>query len=271
MSSSRQGARKRYAAATGSADRSRSPPGPGAPAEGAEESQDLRRFVGRLLLSNKLSGLATQQLSLLGTKAKATGIADLGKAGNSGRATGNIHRDLMRSLKKGIQVPSPYWAEILTRDPKTNQNKVPIQMPFLLVHEMLGMVIEGGSASLQTLAHLEEPFASLRSDFCRSAKLDSTHMVGIGFHGDGVPHQRGKSVYVFSWNPIAAQTCERILFSSIQRDFLCQCGCMGRCTLDGIAEVFRWCMCVLVSGAHPTCRHDRSDWLKSDRSRQKKN
>ena len=92
-------------------------------------------------------------------------------------------------------------------------------------------------------------------------------MVGIGFHGDAVPHQKSSSVYIFSWNALATATSERVLFSSIQKEFLCQCGCHGRCTLDGMLDVFRWCISILVSGHQPTCRHDMTAWEKSDTAR----
>ena len=238
MSAPRQGARKRYAQAASSSDPhsggpSSSPPRSRSPKHKADPQADaaaaFRQYVARLMLSNKLSGRDTQGLASTSTQAMAQGVADLAKAGHGGSAPGNIHRDLMRSLKRGIRVPAPYFAEILARDPATNTNRVRVQLPFLLVHEMLAMLTEDNRDVLvKDLATLAEPFASLRADFCRGQKLDSSRMIGLGFHGDGVPHQRNKSVYVFSWNPINSPTSERVLFASVQREFLCQCGCKGR-------------------------------------------
>ena len=53
--------------------------------------------------------------------------------------------------------------------------------------------------------------AKVRDDFCAALGLDPEHFIALGLHGDGVPHQKGKSIEVLSWNFISDPGGERLL------------------------------------------------------------
>ena len=149
--------------------------------------KSFRGYIAELLLKNNLSGAQTQRVSSLSLN---TEVADLAKAGKSGEISGNISRDLMRKLSKDVRAPSPYFAEVLTHDPKTGRNRVPVLLPFLLAHEMLDMLTSRNGDIIKNLATLSGDFARLRDDFCRTSGSSAKGMIGLGFHGDGVPHQK---------------------------------------------------------------------------------
>ena len=145
-----------------------------------------------MCLMNKLSGLETQQTSQLATNAHAKGVADLGRAGKSGSRPGNISRDLVRTILRNVKepAPEPYFAEILTHNPATKQDRYPVQIPFLLVHEMMAMMCRQDSDFARTLSTLKDPYSELRDDVCSSFRCEKASTIGLGFHGDGVPHQK---------------------------------------------------------------------------------
>ena len=53
--------------------------------------------------------------------------------------------------------------------------------------------------------------AKVRDDFCAALGLNPEHFIALGLHGDGVPHQKGKSMEVLSWNFISDPAGERLL------------------------------------------------------------
>ena len=83
---------------------------------------------------------------------------------------------------------------------------------------------------------------------CRKLGLDPEAVTAVGLHGDGVPHQKRKSIEVMSWNLLGKGLSERYLFSVVEKSFCCNCGCSGRHTLEKLLEVFAWSMKCLVHG-----------------------
>ena len=165
---------------------------------------------------NRVSGFTTQQLAHKATKAGASGVEGLARAGKSGRHRGNIARDLLRNMLVGCTLPLLYWALIPMRDPKTDQNNVLTWMPFLLVHEML--------AALWAFfgEQLYEPSPSVEKNLKASCKangldFDKNVVLPLGVHGDGVPNQAHKTIVAFTWN-ILGKLSERILFAALSKD-----------------------------------------------------
>ena len=190
-SSGRGGARQRFLAAR-ERDRSRSPDRHAASASSSSTSAstDFRRHTSNLHLSNKISAKELRELSQSATEAGASGVSDFIAAGKRGELPGNIQRDIMRKLLKDCTAPEPYYAEIPTHDPRTNRNGVMVMMPFLLVHEMLAGLISGSREKLASLCAHTPQVQQLIDNFCSSRGAESAGVVGIGFHGDGVPHQK---------------------------------------------------------------------------------
>ena len=91
----------------------------------------------------------------------------------------------------------------------------------------------------------------------------------LGIHGDGVPWGNNQSVEVFSWNFIAMPSAQRFLFGTIEKQWLCRCGCHGRHTINKILDVFVWSMKCLYEGIWPHCRHDSTPFGQHDKERAK--
>ena len=85
-----------------------------------------------------------ETIGKLSTAAGAKGVESIAAAGKHGELRGNIPRDLRRTLKRNSNFPKPYMAEILCHDPNTGKNKVPMLLPFLLVHEVWSWFIATG-------------------------------------------------------------------------------------------------------------------------------
>ncbi len=67
-----------------------------------ESDEDFRGFLAELFITNSISGPVTQKIYHKAANAKAEGVSDLARVGNSGKAWKNIHKDLMRKLMRGL-------------------------------------------------------------------------------------------------------------------------------------------------------------------------
>ena len=214
----RGGRRQRYLALSqGGRERSRSPrrpppdsrPGLRAAAVQAQanlEGRDVSgerfyKYVGRLHLSNKLSAKDTQTLSSTATAAGAASVAGLASAGAHGACPGNTHRDLLRRYLKDTKMPSPYYAEVSIHDPEQDKDHVKVMLPFLLPHEMIHAIMKNSPASATSLSELPEgsPLDNNAIRISNETGVSRNRIIPIGFHGDGVPHKKNKSVQVCSW------------------------------------------------------------------------
>ena len=265
-----RGARQRFLAAQSPADdatRSRSPRRSAAAA--SSNAVGFRADVAHLHLSGRLSAKETQQLSASATAAGASGVSDLASAGKHGASPGHMQRDILRKLLKDTDMPEPYFAYVPTHDPKTQANRVPMMIPFLLVHEMLSAMCKNSKSIIHELCDAPPAILHLVNKFAGKSGMDVSSVIPIGFHGDGAPNQKHKSCNVFSWNLLAKPLGERLLFTVIGKEYCCKCGCLGRCTLDAISAIFAWSMRILLTGTWPDKRHDGSPWDGADKSRAK--
>ena len=160
------------------------------------------------------------------------GVADIASAGKRGSILKNTSRELMRKLLKSVTAPPVYWAEVPVHDAKGSTT--PCRLPVLLPHEMFASIMARDSNLSrfedQRLTHLLQ----LRTDFCNAMRLAERAGATIGVHGDGVPHQRGKSVECVSWNFAGLPGSERVLAAVIEKEHCCKCWCSGWHTTDEV-------------------------------------
>jgi len=107
-----------------------------APDDDDDEDGDFKDFVAELFVCNTVTGPVTQKLYRKAGRAGAEGVSELGKVGNSGKAVGNIHRDLMRKLMKGCTFPEPYWCLVPFLNKETGEEEMH-ETPVLLPHKVL--------------------------------------------------------------------------------------------------------------------------------------
>lgn len=224
-------------------------------------------------LTNKTSAIDTQEAAQLSSAAGASGVASLAKVGNSGKAHKNCARDIKRLVQRGAPAPLPYLVTIPITDPKTNQ-VVEVEHPVLLPHEMIAYIVATGTATVEALADVaprtDQTLHDQKCRFCATHGVPERSCIPLGFHGDGVPFQKSthknSTTEVYSWNFLCDRDGKRYLFANIHKDFLCKCGCAGRCTMDALFAVFVWSMQILLGGLHPQERHDGKP-LDSTRSK----
>ena len=191
--------------------------------------EEFRNYVRHAHLRNKHSAKDTQVMSSKATSAGAKGVEDFAAAGKGGKHPKNFQRDLKRTMLKGSKAPTLYWAEV---PGWVGNKKVLICLPFLLVHEVLAMLVACGN-NLRDMAQLPSQVPGLKhmmNTWCTKQRTPPEATIGIGLHGDGVPTQKsGKSIDVFSWNLLSAPSGDRFPFTMVEKQFMCQCGCGGRC------------------------------------------
>ena len=164
---------------------------------------------------------------------------------------------------KDTPAPPLYWAAIPTHDPRSKKNRVPVLFPFSLPHEMIYIFLQMRRPLCASMGELPASVAATLQTTARSLKTTTDGLLPIGFHGDAAPNQAHGSVLCFSWNILNTPDSERFLCTAIQSDFLCQCGCGGRCTIDAIVRVFVWSANTAFTGSFPASRHDTTPWGSS--------
>eukprot|EP00969_Alexandrium_andersonii_P250646 11078119-Alexandrium_andersonii.AAC.1 len=231
--------------------------------EDIEHQRAYRDHLAKLYLKNSMSAKSTKLQLQLAQKAGAKGAEDLSKECLDKHA----QRSLMRALCKGNPLPPLYYANVPCHDPTTAQNGHIQKLAFLLPHELLHSMVD--KADEEKLAELVAPptgqIFDLKESFCKSMQAPPEKTIPMGCFGDGVPHQKNKSVDTFTWNLLSqGPQGDRFLVTCIPKQFECKCGCSGRHTVDEILKVFAWSMKHCTLGLFPAARHDGSPWEASD-------
>ena len=234
----------------------------------AHAHQAYNDHLKQLFIKHKLSGNNIQLTAELSSNAGAKGVEEYSNAGTGGKNPRNIHRALLRKMKSTSPLPEPYFVETPVHDEQTNTTKS-AWIPVLLLHEMLFWMMSTNRLLLDMVSCCALPMGSGQQTsaykFCALSFIPVALMICLGFHGDGVPFAKNKSVEVLSWNFVGLPSLERVLFAVIEKNFSCKCGCGGRCTLDPLLEVFNWSLECLLQNFFPTDRHDKKPWTPHDK------
>ena len=233
------------------------------PSESDKQSkaeQSFRDLVSSLFLTNKLSGVKMHALVTTGHDAGAGGVPDLARY----QAPQNATRDFLTTLLKGSTKPPLYFASIPLKRKDTGAIEH-VRMPFLLPHEMIAHIV--GKKDLAPFQQWSPEVKQQINKVCSAIKGDIDNFIGIGLHGDGVPHQKRKSIEVLSWNIVSAGMSTRVPFAILEKEFACACGCSGRHSLEPMLEVFTWSIRCLMSGKYPTIAHDGTPMKDYDKGR----
>ena len=239
---------------------------PGTKTESMQKQGEFKQNLATLYLRNKLSAKDTTGLIRSAYKDGVSGVDDMATVGVNEK---NASRDLLRKFQKSIKSPEPYFAEIPVRD-RTSGKRTMVMYPFLLVHELLCHIVLAFGFGFKDLCEfpIGSGSAKIKDQFKKNHNIPNDDLlVPIALFGDGVPFQKKMSMEVFHWSVCSVPHSARNLFTCIEKQDLCDCGCKGRCTLDAILEIFKWSMLVLFMGIHPETRHDKTPWLPSDKSR----
>ena len=156
-----------------------------------------------------------------------------------------------------------YWAQVRCVCRRTGEEKLE-WLAFSLPHEIVKVLAEQGDLEkLKARAGLD-PLALQHLLECELG--ESCALLALGLWADGTPcnWDRTESVDTLSLNfPGLAGELKnlRIPVTALSHKHV------GPNTWHDINAVVKWSLMVLATGEWPTCRHDGSQWLKSDAKR----
>lgn len=232
----------------------------------ADEIKPLRTMVKDFFISNKLSAKEAIQLAGSATAAGAAGSEDIATAaGTVKKHWKNAHRDLLRRLLRGCDLPLPYYCPVRVKNIVTLASEV-VYMPVMLPHEMLQSICAKASCDDLKLWTSSPEFEDDVSEFCATWGCTRASTFAIGLHGDGVPFKAKMedSLEQLSWSFASDPTSDRILFAVIPKSFV-----TGEDTFKDLFSIFTASMKQLALGVWPSMRLDGTAWLQSDLKRSK--
>jgi hypothetical protein len=232
-----------------------------APDDDDDEDGDFKDFVAELFVCNTVTGPVTQKLYRKAGRAGAEGVPELGKVGNSGKAVGNIHRDLMRKLMKGCTFPEPYWCLVPFLNKETGEEEMH-ETPVLLPHEVFAWFVEKDPEKIALWRPTPGHTIFYHAErWCEQFDVDIMHLIPLGIHGDGVPFaaKMRDTLECISYNILTDKSGARILYTTFPKSFSA-----GQKTWDALFRVFAWSMRHLMLGLWPRIREDRMGWRKNE-------
>ena len=223
----------------------------------------------------KQSGLATKLLSLWATGLlSATMVQDiahlalldgashpellaLAKAGNFGGNKGNIHRDIMATFAKGINIEAH---EVSTKclDPKSSlveHTTASIFLPHMLFYTLAKDYADNFSQIFSTdaLENFWKGVEATNDDRLKNHPMAlqkdwRSKTIPLFLHGDGVSYQQRDTLLAFSWGSLLS------CFSSLDSHFLISLfpkSCTMESTWEPLMQWLIWSFNALLTGKHP--------------------
>ena len=129
---------------------------------------------------------------------------------------------------------------------------------FLLVYEMLDWAI-GDNPVAEYTSNDDKPYLNRTMEGWKTkVGIDVNEpCIGIGVWGDTAVYHTRDSVMLALWSVVTgAHTRSRHWFFACGKRQMCDCGCSGRCTMDAVWEVMRYCLVVMKTQVYPYFRHD---------------
>ena len=111
-----------------------------------------------------------------------------------------------------------FWSAVCGRCCGTGAAKTPTWCPFFLVHEVLESHVEKNSGEVSSFAAIPQQLWSVKRNFCAKHGIKDDLTLGLGLHGDGIAHQKRKTVECFSWNVLGSHSAECYLFGLVEKD-----------------------------------------------------
>ena len=203
----------------------------------------------------------------------------LARCGCGGARTGHVLQSMLRAANLAGLMSSlarPYLAEVEGKD------RQPMVVRVFLPHEGLYELVGNKPLAEWTLPPEvlaeETGLGGLVKKWAAHPDVTShpapEDVIAIGLHADGVQYTTtmraggAKSVFVISWNAISARAlgdrAQRRLLAVLQKSKLCDCGCQGFHTFQGVWKIVAWSFRHLMLGYAPSRRHDDSPFSRED-------
>ena len=229
--------------------------------EASDTSEEFPDYAMGLYGRNFLPGTLAKRNLEKATSAGAQGCKLKGKKGKK-----NAARTLRRAFKKTLW-PELYWCRIPMKSKKNNK-KALMWHAFQLPHEWMAVFFADPAALARCQPAQGSKTWVAAKEIKQKLGWGEEAVIPFALHGDGVPVQgtmRKEGLDFLTINLPAAQDAKHrspVPFTLLQTDFHWEYE-----TKDSTLKVLLWSMQCLKEGKFPSCRHDGSPWLKSDKQR----
>ena len=132
----------------------------------------------------------------------------------------------------------------------------------MLPHEVIDDEIELSGADVSEYCELpaDNPLQASKQKWCEDLNVPENNddISVVGMWGDSASFFTRDSIFVLLFNLLSGSLSRRRRFPicAWSKRMACQCGCQGRCTLDGIWRVTTWFMTAWACKCYPSVRDD---------------
>ena len=219
-----------------------------------DKAKKFKANIDDLFLSNQISGVRAHSIYQDGSDCNLEGWGQRARAGNRGLHEGNIHRDLLNQMTKGVRWPKLHYASVRIWSQKASALRW-VKLPFFLPHEIIYAI---GRISDHAAMCSHEGLCAASSEHMARAmqELACLQLVAVGLWGDGTPcnWDRSQSIETFSINlpglPGAGKNL-RVPVTAINKNSMAK-----NITADDIMKVIAWSFKVLATGTMPSVDHE---------------
>ena len=219
-------------------------------------SQRLRSNVVDLAASNVVSSARLMEMMTDINRVAPAEFSDATRA-----ATTNPARKLRHVFMKRNQWPHLYWAQIRCRDVKSGQ-EMPKWVAFRLPHEYVNAIMQHGTRERILSTERMDPLTLAHLRKCEQEA--GCNLLAVGLWGDGMPcnWDRSQSVDAFAINFPGCPEMKslRLPVTAFSHKHI------SEHTWHDVSEIVAWSLNILGTGIAPTCRHDGSAWINSDKT-----
>ena len=182
----------------------------------------------------------------------------IAKCGSHGLHPGNIHRDLMASFCKGLDMPTPFELEevpckntkTLKKDEDTAAMLLPHQMfAKLLTYDAFEVIFPLEKVEQFWNQALEKGDDRFHGHPALEGRMWKKTTLPLFLHGDGVEYQTRDSLMIYSWGSLLQQ------MGSLSSHFYVASfpkSCTEPGTWDTMQEWICWSFAALQNGYHPS-------------------
>lgn len=234
------------------------------------QSQLANKLLG-LWAHGRISGVMCRELADLAIKDGAQGdeLGKIAKCGNFGSQPGNVHKQLMHTFCKKVELASSHEVLVPCKDPKsgkTTEAKAAIFLPHMIFHHLsvsypkfftqwcgIGTGL-GGLEKGKEISNFWEKVESTKDDRLVGHPLKKgnpdwkQNTLPLWLHGDGVEFQSRDSLMVWSFGSVLAEMQSlksHMLLATFPKS------CTEEGTWDVIWTWLQWSFKALAKGQHP--------------------
>ena len=182
--------------------------------------------------------------------------------------TGHFQRHLDTCTGVGRDVAGAYTLTVPGHD-KYSLSRVDMTIPCLPLHETLAQEVQQDTSLAKACRsqldghewsanYMDHPLVKASGD-------EAVHPLGL--YVDGVPFLKKDSLLAFYGYHLVSG--RRHLLVVLRKSQMCQCGCLGWCTISPVLRFLAWSFTALAAGRMPQARHNGQAFASAEDSDRK--